>query len=344
MASLSLGSNINIDARSSTPTRRALAIRLPLPRFLSSIMTVDHDLPHFSDMDIETLHNQLLEAAASDDFAPQPCVDRCQSLSCIGLCGDPVIIPPDETHTTDLPITFILGESQDELSRFAMRTSASISMLLDNRARWDGDVDFAFVRPQAVEYRPAIPADYKTAIPSIFSRVDEDLQEDEFEDSDDDAVPCDPHGHLTASSTRQIAPLPRRTHPPAYPPRTPPRRIVNRNIYEDYTCAPQKRKAQAPRMRSAKKARKQVTFERPPTVKTTGRTRVSARAVGEFPCPVKSCDRMCRRIGDLTRHLQSRYHQPPSIPCPAGCSKVFTRKDAAKRHSKTDKCPLFRPA
>lgn len=37
--------------------------------------------------------------------------------------------------------------------------------------------------------------------------------------------------------------------------------------------------------------------------------------------------------GDMMRHLESLAHKPPSYHCPKpGCSAVFTRKDALKRH------------
>jgi uncharacterized Zn-finger protein len=61
-------------------------------------------------------------------------------------------------------------------------------------------------------------------------------------------------------------------------------------------------------------------------------------------CPEEGCGKVCRRIGDLNRHRQSRAHQLPSFPCPSGCGKIFSRKDAAKRHSETDKCPMSRVA
>ena len=322
-----------------------------------SIASIDQDSPLFSEMDIETLHNQLLEAAASVDYTAQPLVEVWEH----GFLSsdvhpfddfDSMVIPAPTDHTIE-PITVLVenivsfGESMNELGRFTFRTDSSIGMRVNNGAipesvSYDGDVDFAYVRPQAVEYHPAIPADYTTAIPSIYTQMDKQLRSIMKDDGSEEPLDMLTSSPIdispSTSSTRRIVPLPRRTSSLAFNPRTPPLRVVEGNVGEVQKRTSRKRKVQAFHLVPVKKAKRASLAS--PTPK--GRTVVSVRAVGEFVCPVEGCGKVCTRIGDLNRHRQSRTHQLPSFSCPLGCGKMFSRKDAAKRHSETDKCPTFR--
>lgn len=340
-----------------------------MPTVFPSLHAVDQDSPHFSEMDIETLHNQLLEAAAAlDDFAVRSSelVDMWargfHSGRYIDIPGfdkrHPVIAPEGEADTICIPITLFsdnvpLGVSLNDMSRLTFKPDTSISLRVDSRANWeevshDGDVDFAFVRPQAVEYKPVIPADYTTAIPSIYSQMEKDLnaimQDDGSEDPLDTVVSSPIHGSspaLSTRQTRQIASLSPRVSSLAFSPYTPPLRLVDRNVDEDHKRASRKRKVQAPHYCVPKKA-KEAILTSPSPNGSKGRTRASAQAIGQFVCPEAGCHKVCKRFGDLNRHRQSRAHQLPSFPCPSGCGNTFTRKDAAKRHSQTNKCAIFR--
>ncbi|KAF8071595.1 hypothetical protein FPV67DRAFT_1447125 [Lyophyllum atratum] len=52
----------------------------------------------------------------------------------------------------------------------------------------------------------------------------------------------------------------------------------------------------------------------------------------------RDCNQVCFTKGDLYRHLQSKIHQRPSIPCTKRCGAMFSRADAAKRHEKRNSC------
>jgi hypothetical protein len=255
----------------------------------------------------------------------------------------------EQAHATD-SLMRLLAENTGwpVLDRFTFRAKTSTSIRVDYpfnatlaRVSPGHDADFAFVRPQAVEYRPAIPADYTTAIPSIFSHVDEPLQNGRCKDPSDAMGSRVAHGLPPTLSTRRLAPLPRRTTSLASHLRTPPFRTVDRNVSEDHTRAPQKRKTQSSYPRASKKAKETPLASPSPNHSGRETRSTSTQDVGEFVCPAEGCGKICRRIGDLNRHLQSRAHQLPSFSCPSGCGKMFSRKDAAKRHSETEKCPMF---
>lgn len=53
------------------------------------------------------------------------------------------------------------------------------------------------------------------------------------------------------------------------------------------------------------------------------------------PCLESGNVQLCRRDGDILRHLQSKKHAAKSYFC-SRCASAFTRKDALKRH--TNKC------
>lgn len=101
-----------------------------MPTVFPSLHAVDQDSPHFSEMDIETLHNQLLEAAAAlDDFAVRSSelVDMWargfHSGRYIDIPGfdkrHPVIAPEGEADTICIPITLFCS-SQILPSRCAL--------------------------------------------------------------------------------------------------------------------------------------------------------------------------------------------------------------------------------
>ena len=46
--------------------------------------------------------------------------------------------------------------------------------------------------------------------------------------------------------------------------------------------------------------------------------------------------KICKRVGDLKRHLESKPHSKKRHVCL--CFKRYTRKDALKRHKQTGKC------
>ena len=221
-------------------------------------MSLDEDSPLFSDLDIETLHSQLLEAAASVDSAVQPPADVWKHGFLSGDIhdfdyGNSIITP----ETTDHTIKNAVGESMNSPARFTFRTDTSIWMRLDNRAireraSYDGDVDFAYVRPQAVEYNPVVPADYTTAIPSIYMH--------------------------------------QRTSPN---PRTPPLRVVDGNVAGvERTRKP---KAQAFHLHPAKNAKRAASTSATPTT-FKDRTSVSARDIGEFCAQKKAVGRCARGL------------------------------------------------
>jgi hypothetical protein len=278
--------------------------------------------PSFADLDIETLHNQLLEAAAPNDTAAQPAIGLrgggFQYGSYIDARGFTSRTSVAEQAHPDRRMRLLAENSVSfdwpQLDHFAFRANASAAMRvvcpsspLLGRVPPVHDADFAFVRPQAVEYRPAIPADYTTAIPSIFSHVDDEPIVTLQDGRSDAAVSRAAHGPPRSLSTRRVAPLSRHTTSLPSHPRTPLPRAVDRNASMH---APPKRKAQASHPRASEKT------------KVTPSTRASsARDVGEFVCPVHGCGKIYSRIGDLNRHLQSRAHQLPSFSCPSRCGK-----------------------
>jgi uncharacterized Zn-finger protein len=56
-----------------------------------------------------------------------------------------------------------------------------------------------------------------------------------------------------------------------------------------------------------------------------------SRVLLHYLCP-KHPNLKISNKGDLSRHLQSREHQPPGYCCVTSCGKKFTRLDALKRH------------
>jgi hypothetical protein len=299
--------------------------------------SVDQSSPHFSNLDIEDLHSQLLEAAGPDNFLAQHLVDMgVYSGGYLDIRAfDERNSPEDETYATNLPTTpestVFFGKDTGVLPLFTFMNNATMQ-----RGNFSpkGDPDFSFVRPQAVEYVPVIPADYTTAIPSIFKQMDKELeaimQDDGSGDSPGAVV------SFRSSSKRTTRRPPSTRHP-----RTPPLRIVEGNVDENRSRAPRKRKSQSSPLCAAKKAK--VAALASPSPKTPKRRRktVARAAVREYMCPEEGCNMVCKRLGDLKRHRQSRAHRLPSFRCPAGCGKMFSRKDAAKRHSETDKCDMF---
>ena len=303
--------------------------------------SVDQSSPHFFDLDIETLHGQLMEVAGPDSFPAQRLVD-------MGLYpGDyidirafdkhnSVITPEDETHATDLPTTpestVFFGKDTGVLPLFTFMSNTTMRR---GDSSPSGDPDFSFVRPQAVEYEPAIPADYTTAIPSIFRQMEKQLEAIMQDDGSGDSP-----GTVVSFCSQTSSPL--RCPPPSTRhPRTPPLRVVDGNVDEDRRRAPRKRKSQCSPLRAAKKA-KMAALASPSPKNLKRRRRALTRAtVGEYLCPEEGCNIVCKRLGDLKRHRQSRAHQRLSFPCPAGCGKTFSRKDAAKRHAESDKCDMF---
>lgn len=84
-----------------------------------------------------------------------------------------------------------------------------------------------------------------------------------------------------------------------------------------------------------------TTLPRPKVArKKTSTPKASPTHTGRFFCP-HNCGVVCKSQGDMARHLQSSVHQAPSVPCPKGCPKFFTRADAAGRHAKSG-CPQAR--
>lgn len=84
-----------------------------------------------------------------------------------------------------------------------------------------------------------------------------------------------------------------------------------------------------------------TTLPRPKVArKKTSTPKTNPTHTGRFRCP-HDCGVVCKSQGDMARHLQSSVHQVPSVPCPKGCPKFFTRADAAGRHAKSG-CPQAR--
>ncbi|THH19241.1 hypothetical protein EW146_g1867 [Bondarzewia mesenterica] len=64
---------------------------------------------------------------------------------------------------------------------------------------------------------------------------------------------------------------------------------------------------------------------------------VSPNSQGQLVCPLGDCTHKSGTTGDLSRHLRSKEHLEPSLPCPK-CGAMFTREDAVKRHIGSRKC------
>ncbi|KAG6907051.1 hypothetical protein DXG01_010737 [Tephrocybe rancida] len=61
----------------------------------------------------------------------------------------------------------------------------------------------------------------------------------------------------------------------------------------------------------------------------------TSKARGPVLCPFPDCSHVCNNRNDLERHLLSREHKEPSVPCPKYCGAMFTRNDSAKRHGRS---------
>ncbi|KAF8532370.1 hypothetical protein JB92DRAFT_2842134 [Gautieria morchelliformis] len=65
-----------------------------------------------------------------------------------------------------------------------------------------------------------------------------------------------------------------------------------------------------------------------------GRSRASKISTNRYEC--QQCGCSCSRSSDLTRHIDT-VHRSRQWQC-SGCSQIFSRKDAVKRHIKRKKC------
>lgn len=187
---------------------------------------------------------------------------------------------------------------------------------------------------------------------------------DDFEHQSD-CDSCDPYSSgtpkltftsFTPSTTpRTILPIPRQP-PSSFCTSRSPRKTSHGTGDIDYQPTAQKRKAKRSFERAAIKrwavetkailsTPKGVSWNSTQKIlaqKTQSGSRAKPGTGGLFYCPVEECSHKCRALGDMERHLQSSKHQEPSIPCPRGCSKMFTRTDAAMRHSKGKGCKAKR--
>jgi hypothetical protein len=302
-------------------------------------------------MDIETLHQQLLEAAAAVDADVQPSLDmwsrglhsggyinisRFEKPSIDTQQGEhiPVILLPDNIVPS--------GEGMSQLERLLRSDTSFSTMPVSNRTiskevSFRGDVNLAFAKSHAVEYRPASSANHATAIPSICSLWD--TRHDYIMHGDKSEVPLDSKVSCWSAPSDTDHTLLSRRSPSKASPLTPPLRAIqsHRSESEDHKSAPQMHKL---RTRANEKA-KEAMLASPSANKSRSRTKGSAPALGAYPCTEEGCIKVCRRRGDLNRHQHTLAHQSPSFACPSGCGKMFSRKDAAKRHSECDKCSLF---
>ncbi|KIK52681.1 hypothetical protein GYMLUDRAFT_965258 [Collybiopsis luxurians FD-317 M1] len=58
--------------------------------------------------------------------------------------------------------------------------------------------------------------------------------------------------------------------------------------------------------------------------------------VGTFRCPFEGCSTKARKLGDIKRHMNTMKHGGArEIRCEMGCDKVFSRRDALKRHQES---------
>ncbi|KAG6865009.1 hypothetical protein C0991_005697 [Blastosporella zonata] len=82
-------------------------------------------------------------------------------------------------------------------------------------------------------------------------------------------------------------------------------------------------------------------YSGPLTVRTNGQNTgpkpkkdADLSAKGPFRCPFPDCWHICSKRTDMGRHLSSKEHREPSVPCPKNCGAMFTRDDSAKRHGR----------